>query len=73
MFFCRDSDLTLDQLDAVANCVPTPGEVVMLQAFDGDKARLGKAEQFVLQMGTVESLPTVLQVSDFCIQLHHCG
>ena len=60
--WCRDGELTLDQLDAIANCVPLDEELEAVRGYEGDVSKLGKAERFVLEVGSIDGLSTMLQV-----------
>ena len=63
-----DRDLTADNLEALAELMPTAEEARKLQSFRGDPASLGPAEAFAYACTRFPRLPQRLQV--FATKLH---
>lgn len=57
--------LTAEKISALLNMQPTHEEEVMLQEYEGDKARLGNVEKFVLALGRVPRLGRRLLAMQF--------
>ncbi|XP_039116807.1 formin-like protein 6 [Dioscorea cayenensis subsp. rotundata] len=65
-----DSILNADQIDSLTKLCPTKEEIDLLQGYTGDKQKLGKCEQFFLELMKVPRMESKLRVFSFKIQFH---
>ncbi|KAM7477150.1 hypothetical protein LguiB_024393 [Lonicera macranthoides] len=64
----EDSALDEDQVDNLIKFCPTKEEMEMLKAYNGEKDKLGKCEQFFLELMQVPRTESKLRVFSFRIQ-----
>ncbi|KAJ6758669.1 FORMIN-J [Salix koriyanagi] len=63
-----DTALDIDQVDSLIKFCPTKEEMELLKGYNGDKEKLGKCEQFFLEMMKVPRAESKLRVFSFKIQ-----
>ncbi|KAJ0984880.1 hypothetical protein J5N97_003236 [Dioscorea zingiberensis] len=63
-----DSMLDADKIDSLTKLCPTKDEMDLLQGYTGDKEKLGKCEQFFLELMKVPRVESKLRVFSFKIQ-----
>ncbi|XP_042417838.1 formin-like protein 20 [Zingiber officinale] len=63
-----DSILDVDQVENLIKFCPTKEEMELLKGYTGDKERLGKCEQFFLELMKVPRVESKLRVFSFKIQ-----
>ncbi|KAK8962166.1 Formin-like protein 6 [Platanthera guangdongensis] len=63
-----DTVLDVDQVDNLIKFCPTNDEMELLKNFNGDKERLGKCEQYFLELMKVPRVESKLRVFSFKIQ-----
>uniref|UniRef100_A0A5B7C9Y0 Formin-like protein n=1 Tax=Davidia involucrata TaxID=16924 RepID=A0A5B7C9Y0_DAVIN len=66
----EDSALDVDQVDNLIKFCPTKEEMELLKGYNGDKEKLGKCEQFFLELMQVPRIESKLRVFSFKIQFH---
>ncbi|KAM7265823.1 hypothetical protein ACFE04_003506 [Oxalis oulophora] len=64
----EDSALDVDQVDNLIKFCPTKEEMELLKNYNGDKDKLGKCEQFFLELMKVPRVEAKLRVFSFKIQ-----
>ncbi|KAL6558200.1 hypothetical protein OROMI_018550 [Orobanche minor] len=66
----EDSALDVDQVDNLIKFCPTKEEMEVVKGFKGEKDKLGKCEQFFLELMQVPRIEFKLRVFSFKIQFH---
>ncbi|XP_038712401.1 formin-like protein 13 [Tripterygium wilfordii] len=66
----EDSALDVDQVDNLIKFCPTKEEMELLKGYTGDKEKLGKCEQFFLELMKVPRVESKLRVFSFKMQFH---
>ncbi|XP_052210305.1 formin-like protein 18 isoform X2 [Diospyros lotus] len=66
-----DSALDIDQVDNLIKFCPTKEEMELLKNYNGDKEKLGKCEQFFLELMKVPRVESKLRVFSFKLQFHN--
>ncbi|KAH3745062.1 Actin-binding FH2 protein [Pelomyxa schiedti] len=64
----KTSQLSLDSVRALLKNIPTPDEIELLKAYSGDRALLGKAEQFFITIIAVPELEIKLCCFEFVLR-----
>ncbi|KAK9274673.1 hypothetical protein L1049_021924 [Liquidambar formosana] len=64
----EDSALDVDQVDNLIKFCPTKEEMELLKGYNGEKEKLGKCEQFFLELMQVPGVESKLRVFSFKIQ-----
>ncbi|XP_057969779.1 formin-like protein 18 [Malania oleifera] len=64
----EESALDIDQVDNLIKFCPTKEEIELLKGYNGDKDKLGKCEQFFLELMQVPRAESKLRVFSFKIQ-----
>ncbi|KAA8535343.1 hypothetical protein F0562_030346 [Nyssa sinensis] len=64
----EDSALDVDQVDNLIKFCPTKEEMELLKGYSGDREKLGKCEQFFLELMQVPRIESKLRVFSFKIQ-----
>ncbi|CAN7036623.1 unnamed protein product [Brassica oleracea var. botrytis] len=65
-----DTVLDIDQIEKLISFCPTKEEMELLNNYTGDKERLGKCEQYFLELMKVPRVELKLRVFSFKIQFH---
>ncbi|CAN7069098.1 unnamed protein product [Brassica rapa subsp. trilocularis] len=65
-----DTVLDIDQIEKLIMFCPTKEEMKLLNNYTGDKERLGKCEQYFLELMKVPRVESKLRVFSFKIQFH---
>ncbi|KAL9416115.1 hypothetical protein AB3S75_039334 [Citrus x aurantiifolia] len=66
----EDSAIDADQVENLIKFCPTKEEMDLLKGYTGDKEKLGKCEQFFLELMKVPRVESKLRVFSFKIQFH---
>ncbi|XP_065622895.1 formin-like protein 17 isoform X1 [Quercus suber] len=66
----EDSALDVDQVENLIKFCPTKEEMELLKGYTGEKEKLGKCEQFFLELMQVPRVESKLRVFSFKIQFH---
>ncbi|KAL9399657.1 hypothetical protein Peur_008618 [Populus x canadensis] len=66
----EDSALDVDQVDNLIKFCPTKEEMELLKGYTGEKEKLGKCEQFFLELMKVPRVESKLRVFSFKMQFH---
>ncbi|KAJ6355265.1 hypothetical protein OIU77_005786 [Salix suchowensis] len=66
----EDSSLDVDQVDNLIKFSPTKEEMELLKGYTGEKEKLGKCEQFFLELMKVPRVESKLRVFSFKMQFH---
>ncbi|GAV83117.1 FH2 domain-containing protein/PTEN_C2 domain-containing protein [Cephalotus follicularis] len=66
----EDSALDVDQVDNLIKFCPTKEEMELLKGYNGEKEKLGKCEQFFLELMKVPRVEDKLRVFSFKIQFN---
>ncbi|KAK6942290.1 Tensin phosphatase, C2 domain [Dillenia turbinata] len=66
----EDSALDVDQVDNLIKFCPTKEEMELLKGYNGEKEKLGRCEQFFLELMLVPRVESKLRVFSFKIQFH---
>ncbi|KAH9700923.1 Formin-like protein 13 [Citrus sinensis] len=66
----EDSAIDADQVENLIKFCPTKEEMDLIKGYTGDKEKLGKCEQFFLELMKVPRVESKLRVFSFKIQFH---
>ncbi|XP_054805734.1 formin-like protein 18 [Prosopis cineraria] len=66
----EDSALDIDQVENLIKFCPTKEEMELLKGYTGEKEKLGRCEQFFLELMKVPRVESKLRVFSFKIQFH---
>ncbi|KAF9662756.1 hypothetical protein SADUNF_Sadunf18G0087300 [Salix dunnii] len=66
----ENSSLDVDQVDNLIKFCPTKEEMELLKGYTGEKEKLGKCEQFFLELMKVPRVESKLRVFSFKMQFH---
>ncbi|GLT85364.1 hypothetical protein SLE2022_035550 [Rubroshorea leprosula] len=66
----EESALDVDQVENIIKFCPTKEEMELLKGYTGDKEKLGKCEQFFLQLMQVPRVESKFRVFSFKMQFH---
>ncbi|XVE97476.1 hypothetical protein REPUB_Repub03eG0023100 [Reevesia pubescens] len=66
----EESALDVDQVDNLIKFCPTKEEMELLKGYTGEREKLGKCEQFFLELMKVPRVESKLRVFSFKIQFH---
>ncbi|XP_050234705.1 formin-like protein 13 isoform X2 [Mercurialis annua] len=66
----EDTALDMDQLENLIKFCPTKEEMELLKGYTGEKEKLGKCEQFFLELMQVPRVESKLRVFSFKMQFH---
>lgn len=64
----EESELDIDQVDNLIKFCPTKEEMELLKGYTGEKEKLGKSEQFLLELMQVPRVESKLRVFSFKLQ-----